>query len=84
MGTEPRAHPEGASTRDTANVNDVIERCDHCSRETPHDVAISILSESDEPGKAAFSRQPYRRTQCRACGEVSLTRLNAAAEQNCR
>lgn len=76
MSTEPRERFDRTSRREPVNSDDVIEWCDHCLAETPHTVAIRILSESDEPDKEAYSRQPYRQTQCRDCGEADMIRLN--------
>jgi hypothetical protein len=59
-------------------VADVTEECDACGRPTPHEVAVEILTESSEPENAAFSREPYRVSECTVCGETEKTRMNNA------
>lgn len=76
MSTDPRNRHESRTAGETDGVDDVIEWCDRCRDETAHAVAIHIRAESDEPENAAFSRQPYRRSQCLSCDEASLVRLN--------
>ena len=60
------------------SVADVTERCDRCGRDTPHDVAVTILTEGGDEGTAAFSREPYRVSECRECGAESRLRMNNA------
>jgi len=57
---------------------DMVEECSQCSRETPHSVSIQILTESDSPENAAFSREPYRVSMCLVCGEEVSVRMNNA------
>lgn len=76
MSTEPRKRNRSAGVGESGDVDDVVEWCEPCSSETPHSVSIQILSESDDPEKAAFSRQPYRQSRCLSCGEASSIRLN--------
>jgi hypothetical protein len=59
-------------------VADVTEECEHCGRVTPHEVAVEILTESADPENAAFSREPYRVSECRVCGATETTRMNNA------
>ncbi|SEW28894.1 DUF7835 family putative zinc beta-ribbon protein [Halobacterium jilantaiense] len=55
------------------------ERCESCSRDTPHDVHIELRAESDDPGEnAAFSREPYRVATCRRCETSRSRRMNDA------
>jgi len=56
----------------------VVERCDSCGTETPHDVRLEIRTESAAGENAAFSREPYRVTACRHCGDESALRMNDA------
>lgn len=56
----------------------IVEECHECGREQPHDVSIDILTESDDAKNAEFSREPYRVSECRACGATSETRMNNA------
>lgn len=78
MSTEPRNRPGGRTAGESGGVEDVIEWCDCCGSETAHAVSIQIKAESDQPENAAFSRQPYRRSQCLSCDDSSLVRLNDA------
>jgi len=57
---------------------EMAEECDQCSRETPHEVSIQLLTESRKEKNAEFSREPYRVTTCRVCGTETLTRMNNA------
>ena len=59
-------------------VADVTEECESCGRPTPHEVAVEILTESSKPENAAFSREPYRVSECTVCGETEQTRMNNA------
>jgi hypothetical protein len=54
------------------------EDCEQCSRETPHEVAITLLTESHKEENAEFSREPYRVATCRVCGAETTTRMNNA------
>ena len=57
---------------------DISEPCPGCERETPHDVSVQIQTESDKSENAAFSREPYRVSECRICGATTQTRMNNA------
>lgn len=59
-------------------MTDMTEECDHCGRTTPHDVTVEILTESSSPENAAFSREPYRVSECEVCGATEKTRMNNA------
>ncbi|MHB9287798.1 hypothetical protein ACKVMT_12265 [Halobacteriales archaeon Cl-PHB] len=65
------------ATRDSG-LADVAERCEACGRRTPHSVAVQILTESGKRENAEFSREPYRVSECRVCGETTRTRMNNA------
>lgn len=56
----------------------MVERCERCGRETDHRVAIEIRTESTKPENARFSREPYRVTECQACGRRRSQRMNNA------
>jgi hypothetical protein len=56
----------------------VMEECDQCGRETAHTVSVTILTESEQPENAEFSREPYRVSECRVCGAETTLRMNNA------
>ncbi|WP_205410986.1 DUF7835 family putative zinc beta-ribbon protein [Halorussus rarus] len=56
----------------------MLEECDDCERETPHEVAVEIRTESERRENAEFSREPYRVSECRICGTQTTTRMNDA------
>ena len=56
----------------------VEETCEACSRETPHEVSITLLTESHKEENAEYSREPYRVAMCRVCGAERTTRMNNA------
>jgi hypothetical protein len=56
----------------------VLEECHDCERETSHSVSIEIRTESKKRKNAAFSREPYRVSTCRACGTERALRMNNA------
>jgi len=64
-----------ATTNDGA---DMSEACTDCGRETSHAVSVRIQTESDKHENAEFSREPYRVSECRVCGETTKTRMNNA------
>ena len=64
-----------ATTEESA---DLTEECDECGQQTPHDVSVEILTESRKRENAEFSREPYRVSECRICGQTSTTRMNNA------
>ena len=53
----------------------IVEACDDCERETPHEVAVELRTET--PG-SSFSREPYRVSECIVCGTETITRMNNA------
>ncbi len=60
-----------------SGVKDRTEECTTCRRQTPHQVGIEVRAES-EGQNAAFSREPYRVTECLICGATASTRMNNA------
>jgi uncharacterized metal-binding protein YceD (DUF177 family) len=60
------------------SVADLTEECERCNSATPHEVDVRILTESSKPEHAAFSREPYRISECRVCGHTETTRMNNA------
>ncbi|MFB6084910.1 MAG: hypothetical protein ABEJ94_11775 [Halorientalis sp.] len=59
-------------------VDGTREECEECGRETPHEVSVQILTESATPENAEYSREPYRVSECRVCGERTVLRMNNA------
>ncbi|MFB9809062.1 hypothetical protein ACFFQF_29980 [Haladaptatus pallidirubidus] len=64
--------------RNYNSENTIAERCEICGRETSHDVAIVIKTESKKAKNAEFSREPYRTSQCQVCGSTHSQRMNNA------
>lgn len=60
------------------SVADMTEECGSCDRQTPHDVSVEILTESRKEENAEYSREPYRVSECKECGEEERTRMNNA------
>ncbi|WP_129115844.1 DUF7835 family putative zinc beta-ribbon protein [Halegenticoccus tardaugens] len=56
----------------------VVELCEYCGRETEHEVSIEIVTESQKETNAEFSKEPYRISTCRACGNSTRLRMNNA------
>jgi len=56
----------------------ITEECESCARQTPHEVTVTLLTESDHAENAEFSREPYRVSVCQACGEQTERRMNNA------
>jgi len=54
------------------------EYCPTCDSETEHAVSLQIVTESDSVDNAAFSREPYRVSECQICGERQAVRMNNA------
>ncbi|ODR80854.1 hypothetical protein BG842_02505 [Haladaptatus sp. W1] len=52
------------------------ELCENCDAMTPHQVTIEIVTENEDNSNAAFSREPYRVTECQQCGTTSKQRAN--------
>jgi len=59
-------------------TTDITETCSACNRTTPHEVTVEILTESTNEKNAAFSREPYRVSECRICGTTTQIRMNNA------
>lgn len=74
---ESECVPDGMATKNSG-LADMDEDCDSCGRATPHSVAVEILTESGKPENAEFSREPYRVSECRVCGQTTTTRMNNA------
>lgn len=55
-----------------------MEFCEACDDEVPHAVQIELRFESESSENAAFSREPYRVSECRSCGETNAIRMNDA------
>lgn len=66
-----------ASTSTSLGHNQV-EHCEDCGGDTIHEVVIEIRTESDEPEKAAYSREPYRVATCTRCSTERAQRMNNA------
>jgi len=56
----------------------ISEPCEYCGRETPHEVSVTLVVESTNPENAAYSREPYRVSECLVCGSRSKLRMNNA------
>ena len=61
-----------------SELADMTEECQRCGRPTPPEVGVEILTESTKPENAEFSREPYRVSECLACGRTETTRMNNA------
>lgn len=60
------------------SANNLTETCDDCGNDTPHTVSIELRTESDKRENREFSREPYRITECMACGTETVLRMNNA------
>ncbi len=69
--------PDTMSTQNRT-PGDMTEDCNACGRDTPHKVALKLLTESDKPENAKFSREPYRVSTCMNCGHETTLRMNNA------
>lgn len=56
----------------------VVEFCEACDEDVPHSVQIELRFENDASENAAYSREPYRVTECLDCGSVNAVRMNDA------
>lgn len=54
-------------TQNRGDVNQGLDYCDVCRRETPHPITIELRTENPTAENAAFSREPYRVATCRIC-----------------
>lgn len=59
-------------------TSNLVEDCEDCERETAHEVSIEIQTENEDGENAAYSREPYRVTECGVCGETRSQRMNNA------
>ncbi|MFB6116876.1 hypothetical protein [Halosegnis sp.] len=62
----------------TPTDDGISEECPACETTTIHDVSVQILTESTDAENAAYSREPYRVSVCRACGREERVRMNNA------
>ncbi|WP_435359436.1 hypothetical protein [Haloarchaeobius sp. DFWS5] len=65
------------ATTDNA-IDGRTERCNNCETDTVHQVSVQLVTESKKKENAQFSREPYRVTECQACGTRESTRMNNA------
>lgn len=74
------SNPGKPESRMATRIDDdgMTEECEECSRETPHEVSIELLTESTKEENAEFSREPYRVSTCRVCGTETSVRMNNA------
>jgi len=56
----------------------LTEYCTRCNRETLHSVSIQIRTESAKQENTAFSREPYRVSECQECNTRASQRMNNA------
>jgi len=54
----------------------MTEDCENCDRPTPHHVEVRILRESNSGENVAYSREPYRISECTICGQERTIRMN--------
>lgn len=59
-------------------ISTVLEPCEGCDGETPHEVEIRIRTEQERGENRRFSREPYRISTCRRCGQETSLRMNNA------
>lgn len=58
--------------------DEMTEQCENCGRQTPHEVAVELKTESSKKENAEFSREPYRVSECTVCGDAHSQRMNNA------
>jgi len=56
----------------------MTEHCERCDRPTSHEIQVRILREAESGENAAFSREPYRISECTVCGLETTIRMNNA------
>ncbi|MFC3956896.1 hypothetical protein [Halovivax cerinus] len=56
----------------------LTEYCQECDLDTLHEVSVQLRTESTKTENAAFSREPYRVTECQRCGHRASQRMNNA------
>ncbi|WP_135662063.1 DUF7835 family putative zinc beta-ribbon protein [Halorhabdus rudnickae] len=59
-------------------TDQLSEYCPSCGTERPHGVSVTLVTESDETDNAAYSREPYRVSECLNCGRRTERRMNDA------
>ena len=60
------------------SIDGRTEHCDSCATDTLHRVSVQLVTESSKRENAQFSREPYRVTECKQCGERDSQRMNNA------
>ncbi|RLM59357.1 hypothetical protein DVK02_00995 [Halobellus sp. Atlit-31R] len=65
-------------SKSQSSLTELTEYCEQCGARTPHNVSIELKTESKKETNRAFSREPYRVTQCHACGDERAQRMNDA------
>lgn len=65
-------------SKSKSGLTELTEYCDRCDAHTPHEVSITLKTESAKQVNREFSREPYRATKCVHCGEETLQRMNDA------
>ncbi|MEE6211045.1 hypothetical protein U3A55_12910 [Salarchaeum sp. III] len=54
------------------------EPCPVCDATTTHAVAIELRQECPDGDNSAYSREPYRVTECTVCGASRASRVRSA------
>ncbi|SIR76080.1 hypothetical protein SAMN05421858_3680 [Haladaptatus litoreus] len=54
----------------------IVEQCENCAAKTPHTVTVDLVTESDKEETVAYSREPYRITECTQCETETRQRMN--------
>ncbi|WP_049985376.1 DUF7835 family putative zinc beta-ribbon protein [Halobellus rufus] len=65
-------------SKSQSTITELTEYCEDCGSRTPHEVSIELKTESKKRTNREFSREPYRVTECRACGQTRAQRMNDA------
>ncbi|MFB6091578.1 MAG: hypothetical protein ABEK02_01050 [Haloquadratum sp.] len=65
-------------SKSQSTITELTEYCPDCESRTPHEVSIELKTESRKETNRAFSREPYRVTECRVCGAEATQRMNNA------
>ncbi|WP_144901237.1 DUF7835 family putative zinc beta-ribbon protein [Halobellus captivus] len=65
-------------SKSQSTLTELSEYCEACGSRTPHEVAIELKTESKKRTNREFSREPYRVTKCRICGDERTQRMNDA------
>ncbi len=74
MATRNRTSDSIISDND---LDQVVERCEDCGRETDHVVGIRIMDTARrETAESKYSREPCRVCECRVCGKQTITLMN--------